>query len=377
MPYSTLFRIECLHGYFGGGLCRSLSLAPAGGCKALLDRYRLLFRGTPGGCSVYAPPQSPLNLLRRFDEAVPFTFRLTNTDPLLESYTDLDRGPSSGPAESLFHFDNAAARQAEVFGAERLLLNDPAAPLADAALPVMPFIFDFPRVSSPASDQSLKIVEPLSGQTLWHSPAIAPSTAPSAPIRADLRSLPEGRYHRVLGETQLTPFFLSHLPAARQWGAISIYIGGQAQSPHLPGACQSIDAAGEVTSRTFTLALQSRSTYWRYYVIDPAGKQDFGSYELIATLRNPPSRTASSEIVFLRSPQPVSIDGRAAWVFESQSPLPLLYSPSSLNLALTLRPANGKHGERALALPYAQPTGLVYRNQSQPHSWCSEVFVYV
>jgi len=48
MSYSTLFRVECLHGYFGGGLCQSLSLHPAGGCEALLARYQLLFRSNPG-----------------------------------------------------------------------------------------------------------------------------------------------------------------------------------------------------------------------------------------------------------------------------------------------------------------------------------------
>jgi len=373
VSYSILFRIECLHGYFGGGLCGSLSLSPTGVCQALLDRYRLLFRNTAGGCSVYAPSQSPLDLLRRFDEAVPFTFRIVNSDPLLESYTNLDRGADVGPSESLFHFDNTADRQEEVFGASRKLLHDPAKPLTDAVLLVVPPIFDYPFANSQPLTRNLQVIDPLSGEILWQSPI----SKPPVPIRVDLRSLPEGRYNLASGKKQLSPIYLSHLSATRYWGVVSIYIGGSAQSLHLPAACQSIDRAGTVTSRTFTLALQSRSTYWRYYVIDPTGKQDFGNYELTAVVRNPPSRSASSQIVFLRQPQPVSVDGRAAWIFEAQSPLPLLHSPSTLNVALTLRPANGKRGERALALPYAQPTGLVHRDQSQPRSWCSEVFVYV
>jgi len=373
MAYSILFRIECLHEYFGGGLCPGLSLSPADGCEALLGRYRLLFRGAPGGCTVYAPSQSPLDLMGRFDETFPFTFRLENTDPLLDSYTDLERGPSAGPAEALFHFNNAADRQGEVFGAARQLLRDPSAPLADASLRAMPAVFDY-RPDGPATTgRNLQVSDPLSGQTVWQSPA----GTPSAPIRVDLRGLPEGRYNRTMGETKLDPFYLSNLPAARQWGAVSIYIGGQPQSLRLPVPCQSIDATGAVTPRTFTLALESRKTYWRYYVIDPAGKQDFGSYELSATFRNPPSRTLPPEIAFLRLPEPATVDGRTAWVFEAQSPLPLLHSPFSANLALTLRPANGRRGERALTLPYAQASGLVRRSQSQPRSWCSEVFVYV
>lgn len=373
MAYSILFRIECLHGYFGGGPCRCLALVPADGCEALLERYRLLFRSSPGGGTVYAPSQTPLDPMRRFDETLPFTFRVKSTDPLLDSYTDLDRGAGSGPAEAVFHFDNAAGREAECFGAERQLLHDPATPLAEAVLPVMPAVFDYPRDKSAASGLNLQVRDPLSGKIVWQSPAVTSS----APIRVDLRGLPEGRYNRTMGEIQLKPFYLSNHAAARQWGGISIYIGGPAQSPHLPASCQSIDATGAITPRTFTLALESRKTYWRYYVIDPAGNRDFGSYELTGALRNPSSRTSSSEIAFRRLPEPATVDGRTAWVFEAQSPLPLLHSPSSLNLALTLRPANGRRGERAVVLPYAQAGGLVYRERSQPQSWFSEVFVYV
>ncbi|MGH9561338.1 MAG: hypothetical protein ACRD3S_07775, partial [Terracidiphilus sp.] len=335
MPYTILFGIECLHAYFSGGPCRSISLAPAEGCETLLGRYGLLFRSTPGGCTVYAPPEPQLSLLRQFDETAPFTFRLTNTDPLLDQYTDLNRGPDTDSGETLFHFDNAADHRADVFGAERQLLLDPSTPLADAAFPVMPAVFDYPPDGAAVAGQSLQVRAPLSGEVLWQSPARTSSAA----TRVDLRRLPEGKYIPAIGAKHLRPFYLSNHPAARQWGAISIYIGGQKQSLHLPVPCQAIDAAGNVTPRTFTLALESRKTYWRYYVIDAAGKHDFGNCELTATIRNPSSRSASPEIAFLRQPEPATVGGRSAWVFEAQTPLPLLHSPTSANLALALRPA--------------------------------------
>src|SRR5215470_190347 len=49
IQYAALFRIECLHGYFGGARCRSLVLAPSEDCRALLERYRMLFRQSTGG----------------------------------------------------------------------------------------------------------------------------------------------------------------------------------------------------------------------------------------------------------------------------------------------------------------------------------------
>ncbi|HWF03545.1 MAG TPA: hypothetical protein VHA06_07660, partial [Candidatus Angelobacter sp.] len=91
--YTELFHIECLHAYFGGAACRSLVLSPTEGCRALMERYRMLFRGSASGAGVYAPVQSPPDLLEGFDEWLPFTFTLSNTEADLYSYTDLPSGP--------------------------------------------------------------------------------------------------------------------------------------------------------------------------------------------------------------------------------------------------------------------------------------------
>src|SRR5262249_58231947 len=114
------------------------------------------------------------------------------------------------------------------------------------------------------------------------------------------------------------------------------------------------------------------------YVIDPAGKQSFGSYELTATLRKPSSDTTSSpDIRFTRLSETALIDGRTAWIFESQSQLPFLQSPST-EFSLSLRPnGNGKRGERAIRLPYAQPGSIVFQGGTEPRSIWSEIFVYV
>src|SRR5262249_39024477 len=170
MQYAPLFRIECLHAYFGGAACRSLALTPTEDSCAMLERYRMLFRQATGGGMVYAPLQSPPDILRQFDECTPFTFRLANTEPALDAYTELNPGETAGPAESVFYFDNSSDQQAEVFGSARQLLHAPKNPFAGAVLPVRPKVFSF-TVPPGSAGNELRVVEPLTGEQLWQSPA--------------------------------------------------------------------------------------------------------------------------------------------------------------------------------------------------------------
>jgi hypothetical protein len=373
IQYAALFHIECLHGYFGGARCRSLVLTPSEDCRALLERYRMLFRQSSGGAVVHAPLQVPPDLLRQFDESVPFTFRLISTEPALDSYTEPAQGETAPPSESLFYFDNAVDHQADVFGSPRRLLHPPGSPFSASAVPVMSKIFNF-RVPADASGSILQVVEPLTSQMLWQCPA----PAPGVPCPLDLRRLQEGRYALQLDGKEMLKFYLSNRPPAQQWGAISIYVGGLRQAQNLPENCRVLDSAGVPAPKTFTLALESRKTTWRYYIIDPTGKRNFGSYDLAASLRNPTNETASAlDIRFTRLPETALIDGRTAWVFESQTQLPFLQSPST-EFSMSLRPSgNGNRGERLIRLPYAQPGSIVLEEGPEPRSMCSEIFVYV
>jgi len=373
LQYAALFRIECLHGYFGGGACRSLVLSPTEDCRALLDRYRMLFRQSAGGAVVHAPLQSPPDLLRQFDEAVPFTFRLISTEPVLNSYTALSADEAGAPSESLFYFANASDHQAEAFGKPRRLLHAPGSPFAGALVPVMPKVFSVPLPAT-SSGGTLQVIEPITTQLLWQ--CSLPTQA--APCPLDLRRLPEGCYVLRVDGKELLKVYLSDRPPAQQWGAISIYVGGSRQAQNLPEDCRVLDSAGMSSPKTFTLALESRKTTWRYYIIDPAGKQNFGSHELTAAMRRPAAEVdPPPEVRFSRLPDTALIDGRTAWVFESQLPLPFLHSPST-EFSLSLRPGgNRKRGERAIRLPYAQPGSIAFQDGSEPRSMCSEIFVYV
>ncbi len=367
--YAALFRIECLHEYFGG-LCPSLVVSPTEDCRKLMGRYRMLFRSSTGGGVVLAPLESPPGALRQFDESLPFTFRLTMLEPAFDSYTEPGPDKNSGPEQSVFYFDNTADQHAELFGAPRQLLHSPGNALQSAALPVRPKMFTF---TLPATDSggNLQIVEPLTKQVLWKGSA----ANPNASLMVDLRGLAEGRCILEMDGKELLKFYLSDVSPAQQWGAISIYAGGSLQAEALPQNCRALDSSGMAAPRTFTVALASRKTTWRYYIIDSADKQDFSGHELSVTLRKPAEGRQDS-IAFVRLSQPVTVDGRTAWVFESKAPLPLLQSQAS-EFSLTLRPnGNGRRGERAIRLPYAQPGSLALKEGPGARSLCTEVFVY-
>jgi hypothetical protein len=377
MRYTRLFQVECLHGYFGGG-CRSLTLAPTEDCAAMLDRYQMVFRSAAcGGGAVYAPQQTPPGLLQLFDELSAFTFTLTSSDPGLEYYTEMGAGANSLPGERLFHFSNIDDHHAKIFGASRQLLHAPGEPFAEASLPVRPKISSFtpdPLIQG----AELQIIEPLNRQAVWQV-----SLPPQPwPLPLDLRRLPEGRYTVAIDGANSYPFYLCNRLAQRQWGIVSIYVGGVRQSAHLPEKCRVLDQSGAISPKTFTLALDGRKTIWRYYIIDSSGKRDFGEYEVIATSRHSQPSDASSvsgggNILFRRQPGTATIDGHAAWVFESPKPLPLLQSPSA-GLSLTLRPnGNSQFGERPLRLPYAQPGSMAVKEERGKKKLCSEIYVYV
>jgi len=259
------------------------------------------------------------------------------------------------PSKSLFHFDNRSDFAGEILGQPRRLLHAPGKPFAEAVVPVRPKIFSVAALNK-AAGGSLRITEPVGNQTIWQAP-IPPK---AAPVPVDLRGVPEGLYLLHTAGDDPQRFYLSDQLPSRRWGAISIYAGGSRQASNLPEHCRIIDSNGAPRPVTFTLALESRKTIWRYYVIPSAEEQNFAQYEVFSTIKKTTAQSGwESEIHFDLLPATVPVDGRTAWVFESQSPLPLLVSPAG-TFSLSLRPnKNGKMGQRAIRLPYAQPRSLV------------------
>jgi hypothetical protein len=368
MQYGPLFRIECLHAYFGG-VCRSLTLAPTDDCRRLMARYQMLFRGVVGGGAVYCPQQTPPDLLKQFDETAAFTFALISTDPALNSYTEID-AHQLNISDTIFHFDNRKDYSEQTLGGSRQLLHEAGSAFAQGLLVVRTKISGIPWQ---AGSNEFRILEPVGNQVVLSGAF----PLKGAPAHLDLRSFPEGLYLLQIGDDPPRPFYLSDELPARRWGVISIYAGGLRQAGALPDACRVIDSSGAVHTKTFTVALATRKTIWRYYVIPSRDQQNFSEYQIVNTGKKSAEASALSggDPQFKLLPGTSPIDGRAAWVYESTGALPFLFSPAN-SFALSLRPnKNGQSGQRAIRLPYAQPASLT-KNGAEPGKLCSEIFVY-
>jgi hypothetical protein len=372
MQYGVLFRIECLHDYYGGGPCRSLTVTPTDDCRRLMARYQMLFRGSPGGGVVYCPQQSPPDLLKQFDENAAFTFTLINIDPAFGNYTDTSLGKLA-LSESVFHFDNRKDYPESQAGSSRQLLHQPGNAFAQAAVQVRSRISQVAPGGAAGSNE-FRILEPLGNAVVCRG-TLPPQGAP-APL--DMRRFPEGLYGLQVDDRPPQFFYLTDELAVRRWGVISVYAGGIRQASQLPEQCRVIDNDGVVHPKTFILALESRKTIWRYYVIPSRDDQRFDEYQVVSTSKKlaEGSSLSDNDLTFDRLDGTTPLGGRDAWVFESKKAIPFLFSPAAA-FALTLRPyKNGKSGQRTIRLPYAQPTSLT-KNGAHPGQMCSEIFVYL
>ena len=374
VSFQPLFSIELFHGYFADGLCRRLSLAPTADTSRLFERYRLMFRPSLNGGAVSWAKDPNVDYLHLFNETVPFAFTLTCTDSDFSRYTEMGAEASAAsPAETVHYFNNLAAQTDPAAGAGGVLLHPPGQPFAGGPLPVRSgqslVAFD-----PPVQKATLKIIDTLDGLPAREFKTPDGDTR-EFPI--DLSDLPAGRYGLAINRKQPEPFYLSDVPAVRQFGFVEIYAGGPAMGARVPEAARAIGPAGEAAPKRFAVRFLSRRTTWRYYVFSAApGERNFDGYQVVGQSRRPLGKGDPGPVRFLARPEPVELQGRRARVFESEQPIPLWQIPGEEHL-YTLKP-DGSHGAGpAYPLPYAQPGSTRLESDGTARRMVSEIFVYL
>jgi hypothetical protein len=383
--YRELFSIECLHGYFSDRLCRVLELTPTPECANMLRRYQMLFRRTAAGGKVLYSVQDGVDRLPLSDETVPFSFSLASTDPLLDTYTDGTAESPAAPRDTVRYFSNRDENVAEVFGQQRLLLHPVGQPFSQPALPVRSHMFTH-TFARPLKGARFQVMDNLHGQPVWES------KTPEQPVQAwniDLRAQPPGRYTLAVDGAAVLDFYCSEAPAAKQWGVVEIFAGGPNQVKHIPQACQAIDAAGRAHTRTFTIALDSSKTLWRYYIFDrEQGDAADGEYAIVDKRRNGTSagRDGADGIEFIRQDDPDTLDGRPVIVLQSRQALTLCQYPGDADHQFTLEVKRSDAAPLQIKLPFAQPATTRFvsaesdkempAESGKEKRMCSEMFVY-
>jgi len=356
VSYSALFSIECWHGYFADGVCRTLALHPTGDAAALCQRHHLRFRSSPGAGTVYYDELST-NLRRLRSETSPLTFALTSTDPYFDIYTDGSGVGDAVPNGTVRYFGNRDVHVAEVGGGQYRLLHPPDQPLAQPPLPVRPRQFTH-RFDVAVRGVSVQVLN-ASGGVVWQS------RTPDVDMREhaiDLRDQPCGRYRLAIADQPFGDFYLTDAPAARLWGVVEVFLENTEEVPR------------------YAISFASRATFWRYYIFDaPTPASPYGGYDVVG-LRKRPDKNASSngDIRFARGSEVVTVNGRPAFVFESTQTVPLAEVPGGDDYAFTFRPnGSSERGGQSIRLPFAQPVAT--RPDARPDGvrMVSDIFVYL
>jgi hypothetical protein len=372
--YKELFQIQCRHGYFADHRCRALELSPTEQCGRLLDRYRCLFRATAGGGAVFYGEDDGQSLLRRFEEATPFTFFLTNPDRQLATITEIGTDQTGAPAESLYYFNNLRENAATVDGVQTLLLHPAGDAFAGGPLPIRPAQFVCPLARTVRAAK-LELFDALQRE-IWNSQTPAGETAS---VSLNLSNVASGRHQlRVNGEDAYD-FYLSDMAAAKHWGLIEIFAGGPAMAGIVPKRCQVLDEnGGPQAPGPFTIALKPRESCWRYYIISQStADRTYDGYQIVGGAPRAGKTNGSASIAF-SPPTQQEVNGKDAWVFESINPIPLYEVPGDqheFNLKSNGR-ADGGAGPAALPYGRADTTRLEHGPDGKPRM-CSEIFVYL
>jgi len=351
LAWRLLLGLECRHGYFTDGVCRPLRALPSAACMTQLARYRMLWRPLPGGGEIHASAGA----LPDYHQGGALTLLLMCSDRHLMNYTGGLAVPAAESLPSVWYFDNLQSRHG--------VLN-PAGGGAPQRLPLMGHRFQWTPPPD-ATAGSLMLCDAL-GQTVCE-------LAPQATV-LDLSPWDEGRYAITFHGAVLLDFYLCDATPTGLWGLCALYAGGR-DSP-VPDEGAAIGADGSVNPRRYQIALNSRTTHWRYTLVAPDASFDYTRWTVSGERRA--TQDAKPDVVdFSHTPQILLVDGRQAARFTSLQPLPLGEHPAD-TMRFTLHTGSAMDGHAGnLRLPYAQGRALVQTDAATPLQQYSDIYVYL
>jgi len=273
LAYRKLIGIRLRHSFYKSGQSKEdIEVRPTESTSRRFLNYGLVFRPTPDGANIFArvePDTDPAVLYTPLsDDPLRFQFTLTTLHPYVGNVTDL---PSHRPGRSIFYLNNLRDDQAS----GRLHLGDSAAGArVGPALPrvageTLAYPFD-PAVTSAEID-----VDDLFGNRL-HTFGFNLGAETTREHRLDLnqvRGLVPGRYraHDDHGGSHLFFYTPTSLPG-RLLGVVEIFsttLGLEPAAPdRVPEDYRFLDGPTLTGVGDYYIQLESRSTTWRYNVID-------------------------------------------------------------------------------------------------------------
>ncbi len=296
--YSTLFRVRLRHSFYeleppteeSGQSTGDFRVEPAPATRRKLEEHALLFRPLADGWAVSAevePDSSRRSLLRPLGtDGLRLSFLLLPQNPYLWSISNL---PEYRPGRSVFYFNNLRDDQ----GDGRLHLGDSAA--GTRVGEAYPLVAGTSFTHATPRNAATLTIEDLFGNTLDTDSFAYPDSGDSTyeypldltqleRLAAGLITVREdsGGSKSFSGRPK-TFYYDPEIFAARPFGVVEIFSRTDTLTPdkseRVPDAYRFLEG-NTLAAVTYTLQLTSRSTTWRYRMVEKSGSKGLPLKEL-------------------------------------------------------------------------------------------------
>lgn len=281
--YQYLLSLELKHEYFKDGQFKSIQVSYDEQTQRLIKNLGIILKPYPGGMHILA---SDTELLNDTTLSTPIRLFLTCNDPYYMNYSEL---PDYRPSDTVLYFNNLDSIQHSESTALRLHQKDYVGQNDVAQLSFGKLI-----VSSFDETKAYHFEDVFGNDISNH---IRPSQNKSEVFL--ISNLPQGMI-RVLADGQETEQ-VYYYPASvweKPLGVAELYL------PTL------FEQYAENEKQTYTLNFDTRSTIWKYFLINPVYK-NFEDLSIIDTNKEQVFKSLGNE----------SIQGSEALVFESRKPI--------------------------------------------------------
>jgi len=353
---TPLCELQTAHDYFAGGRCEALEFSPTPQTAMLLDRQRMFFRRTSGGCVVLVEVDA---LSPTLDPIVPiapglrFDFAVRSNDPVFATYTALPDGA--------FPFHHLSNRRGAV----------------SAAIPRL----------HPNARVDIETTASLSGNHLSVNLAAPGASASLEVLAEDDRTLASAQTPvtggRAAANFDLTPFAPVPVTVRLNGATVSRVMSDRSLVAQAPFAVVSLTARVGVEELSLTdntgrprnpklqILFGARTTIWRYTVVTRTNSALDHTTLLIED--QPPVAGVTPLHFNAALPKAPLPNGAQAVVIESSVPVPFLSRPrGGLRLSRRVGPDTAP-----LLNDLPNPPPATLSPASTPGRPVSEVFLYV
>lgn len=362
LEYNTLFDVEILHNYYDSGIAEDFTITPAGTCRQDLLDHGLLFRTTPKGFAVLygltrndnGSPQP----LRPLEKALKLSFAIASANPYLTNFSNL---PLDGGNDQVYHLHNLNDNPQ---GGKFLLTSERTSDRLTQhdRIKLKPQSFQYTSKVN-TSQAEIDVVND-TGKMVLKKLVETTEGIISCPV--NLKDGPPGKFIlKVEGTRELEFYASNELMSKSIFAVIDVFF-----TDNVPDAYRLIDDDNKPLPKTYTLRIDRRETYWRYYVVMKY-RTDTSSGDLSITSPD----ISGSPVVFEKQSRQQISDGTKAVPFVSNRPIPFRQSPVK---GVQLKKANGSGGSGIFEIDnLPNPSVAALKPDGSTNKVYSEIFVYI